>query len=286
MPNYTDNDDLIDTSITEIYESLQSIRKIFSDRNPELLVERLSTLPFCTDYIAGKPEVAETGPVWQYWAQGYEQAPAIVQRCISSVKFHTADRQYILLNEHNIHEYVQIPSFITNKIHSMSQTQFSDVLRLYLLAIHGGTWIDATIYMTSPIPQAVTTAPIFFFSRNSDPFLISSWFINAAKNHPIITSLLHAQLKYYSLFDQPSHYFMFHFMFEALITCHDYLAKMHHDMPYLSADAPHALQYLLDQDYDKTAYEAAIESSWAHKLTHKYKPRADAYTHWHHFFDT
>ncbi len=267
------------------YAYLRELYNIFVARNPNFLNERLATLPYCTDYAVSDTSPGDPGPVWQYWGQGFKYAPAIVQRCVGTVKDHIGTRSYISINDNNILEYIQLPSSIFAKRHTIGYTQFSDFLRLCLLAQYGGTWIDATIYLSSSIPTAITSAPIFFFSRNADPFLISSWFIHASRGHPIILSLLHAQLKYYALFDRPSHYFMFHFMFESLVTCHPYLAQMYRDMPYWSAEPPHGLQSILDQEFDFATFDATVNSSWIHKLTYKHTPATDRYTYWHKLVD-
>ena len=66
------------------------------------------------------------------------------------------DYTVIRLDNKNLCEYVSFPEFVTEKLKNgnMSYTHFSDLLRLGLLNLYGGVWLDATIlaswYRTTP----------------------------------------------------------------------------------------------------------------------------------------
>lgn len=51
-------------------------------------------------------------PIFQYWEQGFQNAPNIVKTCVNSIKRFEPNREHILLDFKTIENYVEIPSFI------------------------------------------------------------------------------------------------------------------------------------------------------------------------------
>lgn len=47
--------------------------------------------------------------VWCLWFQGFENAPAIVSKCVQSVKEYLPDYEIIFLTERNLYEYATLP---------------------------------------------------------------------------------------------------------------------------------------------------------------------------------
>ena len=84
---------------------------------------------------------------FSYWDQGMDTAPPLVKRCIETHRKYLGEK-YILLDNSTISDWVDIPIEIKQKRSQMSTTHFSDILRLLLLEKYGGTWIDATVYLT------------------------------------------------------------------------------------------------------------------------------------------
>ena len=86
--------------------------------------------------------------IWWCWLQGLDQAPEIVRRCYDSLG--KLGREIIILEDSNIAEYVQLPECITEKYHKgiISRTHYTDLIRLELLTVMGGTWIDATTWIS------------------------------------------------------------------------------------------------------------------------------------------
>lgn len=103
-------------------------------------------MPPCPERTAPCPQ----GPVWLCWWQGEEKAPDLVKACVSSVRRQVQDRPVVVLTEENYREYAAIPRWMEEKFLRgvISATHFSDILRLYLLAEHGGIWLDATVFCT------------------------------------------------------------------------------------------------------------------------------------------
>lgn len=85
--------------------------------------------------------------IWVCWWQGIDNAPDIVKKCIESIQKNSRNK-LIVVTEKNYREYVTIPEWIEDKKRTgiISRTHFADVLRLSLLAEHGGMWLDATFF--------------------------------------------------------------------------------------------------------------------------------------------
>lgn len=109
-------------------------------------------------------EIGGKVPVWICWFQGEAAMPELVKVCYESVKRNLPDNAEIkLVTLENISKYVEIPEVIFWKFQQgiISYALFSDVLRYHLLKEHGGMWIDATIYVSSPIPSQWLTWPYY-----------------------------------------------------------------------------------------------------------------------------
>lgn len=49
------------------------------------------------------------------WWQGINNAPALVKKCVNILKMRSPDYEVTFLDKDNYQEYVQIPSYITDK---------------------------------------------------------------------------------------------------------------------------------------------------------------------------
>lgn len=105
--------------------------------------------------------------IWVCWWQGLEQAPEIVKICIESIRRNVKNHEVTLITDENYSEYVHIPSWVEQKRDKgiISKTHFADLLRLSLLAEHGGMWLDATFFCTSPEIEEYFTYPVWSVKR-------------------------------------------------------------------------------------------------------------------------
>ncbi len=77
--------------------------------------------------------------IWVCWWQGLDLAPAIVKSCVKSIEENSAGHRVIILTDDNYKDYVNIPDWVQEKKNKgiISRTNYSDLLRLSLLAEHG-----------------------------------------------------------------------------------------------------------------------------------------------------
>jgi len=105
-----------------------------------------------------EPAVAEpTRIVWICWLQGREHAPELVKRCIASVEENAVGAKVVVLTDETIPQYLTLPEHIVQKYQQgrISKAPYSDIVRCSLLYQYGGIWMDATMFLTRPIPESL-----------------------------------------------------------------------------------------------------------------------------------
>lgn len=212
------------------------------------------------------PRQVDGAVTWSLWDTGVETAPQLVQRCLRSQE--EFGRQ-IVLTADSVAEYVVVPDWVMARRDCMTTVHFSDVLRLVLLAAHGGTWMDATVLLTGPAPADVVAAPFFAFTRPSDPFLLSSWYLKAERDNPLVAAWLELLVRYWRDHDQVADYFLVHFLFEVLVLTRPEMMERWLVSPEHGYLPPHSLQDQLRNSFDLEVWSAVTDGSPIHKLTYK-----------------
>lgn len=126
---------------------------------------------FYASYDYEKPlpvsDPALEGKIWMCWWQGLDDAPEIVRSCVDSVRRNAGNREVIIITDENMADYADIPSWILDKVTAgtITRTNLSDLLRLTLLAEHGGLWLDATFFCCGPLEGACFDKPFWSIKR-------------------------------------------------------------------------------------------------------------------------
>ena len=238
-------------------------------RSVTSLAERAFYLRFAQQITAKSgPNQVLDGPVWQYWNSSRDRAPELMRRCFNSVDKWTAGRKHHVLSDDTLSDFVELPSWIIEKRHAIGHTHFSDILRVSLLSRYGGTWIDASVFLSGRIDDLVDRS-YFAFSRPNDPYLLSSWFMHSAPGHPISIALADMLSLYWKESAALRDYFAIHYMFECGVTIHRELRSAWLETPVRWADAPHWIQSNFGGNPDDHVLRSALENSRVHKLTWK-----------------
>ena len=212
--------------------------------------------------------------IWIYWHQGVDKAPELIKKCIKSIKYYESDKEVNVLSFDNISEYVDIPQHYYDLVNSekMKIAHFSDILRLYLLEKYGGTWIDATIYLTAPLPKEITDSTFFAprkdINTDNEENIMSCFFIAAKKGAKNITALKSSLDLYWSENDFVINYFMFEHIATLLSSKSD-LKEEWDNMPKLPAKDMGILQIKLFDRFDNDEFENIKRAVSLHKLSYK-----------------
>jgi hypothetical protein len=131
--------------------------------------------------------------IWTYWND--ENMPPSVDLCIKSWRKINPDYEIIIMTKKNYREYVSIPDSIANHPNmNDSHARFADLLRIYVIAEHGGIWADASIIMNQAINEwmyATTTSAEFygfhtFYKYERPHYIIENWFFAAPPNSSFV----------------------------------------------------------------------------------------------------
>jgi hypothetical protein len=185
--------------------------------------------------------------IYIVWFQGFDNAPDLVHRCVSSWKYYNSDWNIHLLDNSKLSKYIQINDHISD-ISKINNTALSDVVRVLLLKKYGGLWVDATTYCNKPLNDWLTDyvcEGFFAFEKPGPDRLLSSWFLYADKDNYIIDKWLIEVINYYTIYNSPHTYFWFHYLFGDLYSSDTTFKEIWDKVPKLSANGqgPH---YILE----------------------------------------
>lgn len=213
----------------------------------------------------------ESKTIWILWLQGEDQMPEVVKKCYESVLKNSNGYKVVLLDENNLSNYIKLPAAIEEKYKKglIQNAAYSDIVRIALLAKHGGIWMDSTIYLTDDIPQFIKESKVFFYQASKldcSPIRISSWFI-AAKyaEDPIILTIRDSVYAYWQNENHLMDYNVFHLIISALLKQNEF-KKEWNKMPYICNMNPHVMQFALEEDYTEEKWKVICETSSLHKL--------------------
>jgi hypothetical protein len=136
------------------------------------------------------PDAANELPkrIWIMWLQGLEQAPELVKACHRSWITLNPGWEVVLLDEINLHEYVDLDPILAAQPH-LEKAGLSDVIRIKLLARYGGVWVDATCYCQAPLDDWLDDymdSGFFAFSKPKDNLLLAVWFLASSPGNCLI----------------------------------------------------------------------------------------------------
>ncbi|MCQ2123213.1 MAG: capsular polysaccharide synthesis protein [Fibrobacter sp.] len=258
-------------------KSLEISRLAINNRRLEKIRRKFKkyAIDFSLNFAQQKHENIKSNKVWILWLQGIDKAPALVKKCFSSMQKNLHNREVVLLTEENYRDFVSFPQYIQEKINSgiITKTHFSDLLRLELLERYGGTWIDATVYCSgNDYPEHLFDSDLFVYQclkpgLDGECYSISSWFMTAATNNPIICLTKHLLYEYWKKNNHMIDYFLIHDFFE--IALETYPEEWKKVIPFCNS-VPHMLLLRLFDTYDSTMWQAIKGQTCFHKLSYKF----------------
>lgn len=215
--------------------------------------------------------------IWICWLQGRDQAPELVQQCINSVEKYAKGFEIRLLTEESMWEYVSLPENIIRKYKrgQIPFTQFSDLLRVCLLAQHGGIWMDATVLLTDSIPDFVFENHLFMFRTSwlqPSKHYGSSWFLAASQGHPLMLNMQELLIQYWTHESTLIDYYLVHDLFALVINENPQCKELLNAIPYIQNVDVHTMMFRMFEPYTDKLWNQITGRSSIHKLTYKFKP--------------
>ena len=273
---------------SSFYKSINPIVKIFL----ELFVfnrfqRRRLKGKFCQNFLKDLVKRVEASSVevgiekeykiWQYWGQGVENAPDLVRACMASVEKYRGNIERVVLDENTIKDYVEIPDYIyeMKKKGIISPAHFSDILRTFLLAKHGGCWIDATVLMTAPLPDEVTKSDFFVLQNkqdeDADGLNNTNYFISTNCKSVILAKMKRFLELYWKECPFVLNYFFYAHAMTLFSTSSEENKHEWAKMPYVPYLTVQQMEKELLDKYSENRFAELAAQTFIHKLSYKWK---------------
>lgn len=218
--------------------------------------------------------IEENAPIWTCWWQGQEAMPEVVQLCHNSLLHHAGKHPVKLITLNNYMEYVDIPSFILEKVEKgiITYTHLSDILRFCLLSKYGGLWLDATIFVTQNIREIAM--PIFSLKQKPmDDLHVSmyrwtSFCLGGVKHSPLYVFGRDVFFKYWKFSNSLLEYLMVDDVIAAAYEKIPEVKKSIDDIPYNNRQL-YAFSHILNKPFDEYIYMDVSTDTCFHKFTWK-----------------
>lgn len=211
--------------------------------------------------------------VWICWLQGMDNAPDLVKVCYESICKTLNDWNVIVITSENIYEYTSLPPYIIEKWNKgiISNTHFSDILRLELLIRHGGLWIDSTVLCTGQVPKYMENSELFIYQclkpgLDGHCILGSNWLIHSYSNNVILSAIRELLFEYWKKNNDVIDYFIFHHFMSITLR---YFKEEWQEIPKVPNDLSHILLLQMFDEYDQNKYDHVKELIPFHKLSYK-----------------
>lgn len=224
--------------------------------------------------------------IWQYWGQGLDDLSEMVEICFASVDKHAHDYQVIRITDDNLSEYIKFPDFVDEKRKNgaFRPVFFSDLLRVALLYVYGGVWLDASILLTDRLPKEYTSCDFLMYSRDpnslnknwgkNDTHFYFNWrdefkvkhlsSIMFSKPNSLIAKTLTDLLLYYWKTESKIEYYFF---FQVMINELKESKIIDFDFPIIDDTLPHLLQFKMKKKFNDYEFKEIILQTRIHKLT-------------------
>ena len=210
--------------------------------------------------------------------QGYEHAPELVKCTIDSIREFAELNgfQFILLEKDTIEKYIVFPKLIKEKMNLgiIDYTKISDILRVSLLAKYGGTWVDATIYMSKDFDSSLLLQNYYTikigemadYSPNISQNRWKGFFLSG--NSSLFGFTRDFFFEYYSRYDGAVDYLLIDYIFDL---AYKYDEKIRNQMLKLEKSAPNLfwLEKNLGNEFNQVLWEGITRNTKVFKTTYK-----------------
>jgi len=152
--------------------------------------------------------------VWMLWLQGFDAAPPLVQTCVRSWKRNNPGWSVRLLTETNVRDHLEAGFCDELFAAGLPFPKIANIIRLALIARHGGVYADADCFCTQPldgwIDEAAGSGFFAFRFEETDRWLlddtvpfhrrllsrtadrvVASWFLAGMPDNHIATDFSH-----------------------------------------------------------------------------------------------
>lgn len=219
-------------------------------------------------------------PIWVCWFQGLENMPGLVKECYKNLHQMVDSEvgKIFLITKDNFSDYVKIEPSILKKIEDgkMSYTNLSDLLRVNLLAIYGGMWIDATVYVMHPIGRDLLERP-FYSQKTVNEFYVkryvtksrwASWMMISSVGEELFKFVAFVMNDYYLKHEALIDYYFIDYVIEIAYT---QLRSVQNSIDTVEINNTKAFELFnsFNEVYDSEKFDRIIDTTQFLKFTYK-----------------
>lgn len=239
------------------------------------------------DKLAVTPDVQQSAGqeitkriIWICWFQGLEQAPPLVRRCIESVQRNANGAEVVILTDASIRTWLDLPAHIIEKYDAelISKAHYSDIVRCALLYQYGGIWMDATLFLTRPVPESFYIHEFSSLRYDVLPqdysISLGNWtiFLFAAQiNSAFMKFVRDALYAYWRSNDAMIEYFFTDYTLLYAVEKHPQFAALIRNQPIIGNDRYLIRQFINKPVNSETRQALQNDPTGIYKLSHKEK---------------
>ena len=210
--------------------------------------------------------------VWLYWDKGEAAAPPLIKACIESWRARNPSWEIRVLDAGSAPGVVELP-FAPGDVPVQS---YADLLRLRLLAIHGGVWADVTTWCATPLdhwlPPVAQSGFFAFQWTDADAWMIwpnvrrrmTNWFLAAVPGNHVIINWEAKSLDYWSGKRRRPHiYYWPHVLIDYLYLTDRAFRRAMTEVPQLGCYGAHLVHDHVERGSDPEAIRALIDGGVA-----------------------
>ena len=219
-------------------------------------------------------EVIEQGhdKIFTIWLQGEDGAPDLVKSCFRSVR-RNCKQELVILDEKTLFEYITLPDYIMEKRRRglIKNAHFADICRVELLYRYGGIWLDATAFMTAPIPKEILNQDCFVYMAGNvwGYSFIQNCFIRARRGSYLLAAWRAMIFEYWKNNNHAMDYLVHQLLFKTLVTNDTRAKKYFKKMMHINQEPLHVLRWeIWNQKFNRRTFDALSENAFFQKLTY------------------
>lgn len=256
--------------------SAKALSRMVAKRTRKIqdILSQSITFPATLDDTSIKASGKEA-PIWFFWLQGEENLPLIPKLCLQSIRKHANGHEVIVLTADNYRDYVTIPETLLEMYRAgrIKAAHFADILRINLLAQQGGLWLDATMLVTSDLPQEIFDMPFFSIKTKNQGYFVSQcrWAVfclGAAKGNPLFVQLASLFEQYLTTTDLFVDYFLFDNFIDMLYQRYPVIREQIDALP-LNNPRVHDMAPLLSNKVTEEEFVNLTKDTYLFKLSYK-----------------
>lgn len=230
------------------------------------------------DYSSENKNISEECPIWVFWNQGVEKAPAIVKQCINSIVNNAGKHDVIILTDKNVKEYVEIPEIVDRWLEEgkIPLAFYADFIRVSLLKKYGGIWMDATLFMLHPFDEEVYFTPWYSLKNAKEvnlhfvsEYRWAVYFLCASEECVVIDCIHRLIMESISKIDGIVDYFLLDYLIAIAYRNNLSVKRIIDHVPDNNLLGHNFLADHLGEEYDEAIWNEQIRDRYLYKLSYK-----------------